>query len=74
MTITIFQKRWLSYSGLSPHKFMPMPGVHKAINSRHFVAGRAKKAVRQLWRRFKKDFEAMLGVQLRNMKKLISNR
>jgi hypothetical protein len=22
---------WFSYRGLSPHKFTPMPGVHKSI-------------------------------------------
>jgi hypothetical protein len=34
MAITSIHRRWFSYRGLSPHKFMPMPGVHKAKQHR----------------------------------------
>jgi hypothetical protein len=27
----VSRRPWFSYRGLSPHKFTPMPGVHKAI-------------------------------------------
>ena len=39
MTIASTHRRWFSYRGLSPHKFMPMPGVHKAKQHRPFGAG-----------------------------------
>jgi hypothetical protein len=39
MATTSIHRRWFSYRGLSPHKFMPMPGVHKASHNRPFGAG-----------------------------------
>ncbi len=32
MVISSSHRQWFSYRGLAPHQFMPMLGVHKAIN------------------------------------------
>jgi len=35
-------RQWFSYRGLSPHKFMPMLGVHNAIHSDPSLAALAQ--------------------------------
>ncbi len=33
MVISSSHRQWFSYRGLAPHQFMPMLGVHNALNS-----------------------------------------